>query len=104
MAQYDVYANPVKSERERYPYVIDMQNALYDQMQTRWVMPLAQTMLAKRTPQNLSPTVFVEGNAYYAMPTLTAPFFLRALGKPVSNVASQSLSLVSAIDAVMSGY
>jgi len=41
MSQFDIYANPNKNSRTAYPFIIDMQNNLVDDLATRIVAPLA---------------------------------------------------------------
>ena len=40
MAQFDVYRNPSKKTQEAYPFLVDVQNSVIDQLATRLVVPL----------------------------------------------------------------
>ena len=42
MPQFDVYVNPQPASRQSVPYVLDIQNALIDQLPTRLVMPISR--------------------------------------------------------------
>ena len=41
MAQFDVYENPSKATRKAYPYILELQNDVIEQIATRIVVPLA---------------------------------------------------------------
>jgi len=41
MPQFDIYANPNKKSRSAYPFIIDIQSNLIDDLATRIVAPLA---------------------------------------------------------------
>lgn len=41
MAQFDVYANPSKTQRGEIPWMVDIQSDILDKLPTRLVIPLA---------------------------------------------------------------
>ncbi len=40
MAQFDVYRNPSKKTSKAYPFLVDVQNSVIDQLATRLVVPV----------------------------------------------------------------
>lgn len=104
MAQFDVFANPQPASRDSVPYVVDVQNALIDQLSTRLVMPLSRVGTDQaRLPASLCPQVIVRGEMLSLMPHLAAPLAARALKKPVASLAHRAGEIAAAMDAVFSG-
>lgn len=104
MAQFDIYANPVKSQRADIPWCVDIQSDLLATLPTRLVIPLTTRQhVPPASPRRLSPPLHWAGETYFALPQMTAPFRTKDLGAAQGNVRSASSELVSAIDAVISG-
>jgi toxin CcdB len=104
MAQFDVYANPVKSQRDDIPWCVDIQSDLLGGLATRLVLPLAtRKHMPPLSPRRLCPLVQWEGESFVALPQLTAPFRVKDLGAAHGNLRSHANDLVAAVDAVMSG-
>lgn len=104
MAQYDVYTNPVVGARGVVPYVVNLQSDLISQLPSRLVAPLSRVGLKSKLPTNLSPSFLIEGESLAFMPHEAAPMGERSLGKPVTSLAAFSSQLLSALDAVTSGF
>ena len=105
MPQFDVYANPQPATRESVPYVLDIQNALIDQLATRLVMPMSRLGVGQvKLPRNLCPEVDISGEALTLMPHLSAPIPARLLKKPVASLGHRSHEVMSALDAVTAGF
>jgi toxin CcdB len=103
MAQYDVFSNPSSSAAEGIPYVVVIQSDLLDALATRLTMPLAELDLKVKVPAALCPIIVVNGKRLHALAHYAAPLPARLLKRPVDNVAAQASTLVSAMDAVLSG-
>ena len=105
MPQYDVYPNPSRSADHGFPYVVVIQSDLLDALPTRLAVPLALPEASPgRVPAALCPLVTVNGQRLHALAHYAAPLPARLLRQPVTNVATQSSTLVAAIDAVLSGF
>jgi toxin CcdB len=104
MAQYDVYVNPSKSASDGIPYVVVIQSNLLDALATRLTMPLSITDTSVKIPTSLCPVVVIKGKRFHALAHFAAPLPAKLLRRPVANVASQGSALVSAMDAVLSGF
>ena len=104
MAQYDVHANPSSSAAAGIPYVVVIQSDLLDALSTRLTVPLAVPEGASKVPHALCPVITVKGKRLHALAHFAAPLPAKVLRRPVDNVAAQSHVLVSAIDAVLSGF
>lgn len=42
MAQFDVYPNPGKTSKAHYPYLVDIQSSLLNELATRIIIPLGK--------------------------------------------------------------
>ncbi len=104
MAQYDVYANPSNSASTGIPYVVVIQSDLLEALSTRLTVPLAVADGATKVPHALCPVITVRGQRLHALAHFAAPLPVKALRRPVDNVGAQAHVLVSAIDAVLSGF
>ena len=104
MAQYDVYANPSSSAANGIPYVVVIQSDLLGALSTRLTVPLALQDGASKVPHALCPVITVKGKRLHALAHFAAPLPAKALRRPVDNVAAQAHALVTAIDAVLSGF
>jgi len=104
VAQFDIYANPVKSQREDIPWCVDIQSDLLSGLSTRLVLPLAaRKYMPPESPRRLCPQVQWEGESYVALPHMAAPFRTKDLASPRGNLRSRANELIAAVDAVMSG-
>ena len=104
MAQYDVFANPSSSAATGIPYVVVIQSDLLDALATRLTMPLAVLEFVGKVPTSLCPVIMVKGKRLHALAHYAAPLPARVLRRPVDNVTAQASTLVSAMDAVLSGF
>ena len=104
MAQYDVYANPSASAASGIPYVVVVQSDLLDALSTRLTVPLAAQEGSTKVPTALCPVITVKGQRLHALAHFAAPLPAKTLRRPVANVTTQASVLVSAIDAVLSGF
>ena len=103
MARYDVFANPSSSAADGIPYVVEIQSGLIDALATRLTIPLALPAVAK-VPTALCPVITVKGQRMHALAHYCAPLPAKLLRRPIDNVAAQGGALVSAMDAVLSGF
>ena len=78
-------------------------NARLDALATRLTMPLAALEVAHKVPTALCPVIMVKGKRLHALAHYAAPLPAKVLRRPVDNVAAQASTLVSAMDAVLSG-
>jgi toxin CcdB len=102
--QYDVYVNPSPATRDVYPYVVDVQNDLLSNFQTRLVIPLRlHESDLDDLPNRMSPVFVIKGIKVFLTPFLAAAIHKNNLKKSVANLRSQAHEITSAIDSVISG-
>ena len=104
MAQFDVFENPDRAQREGFPYLVVMQSDQLDHFSTRFVMPLIRMANPPAMlPRRLTQTVKVGGEALHLAPHLSASVPERQLRRPVASLRSQADMLRDALVAVISG-
>ncbi len=65
MAQFDYYANTDEDTNKTYPFIVDVQDALLEGLNSRVVIPLTPlSNLEKSYPKNLCPEITIEGKKY----------------------------------------
>ena len=65
MAQFDVYRNPSSKTNRAYPFLVDVQNSVIDQLATRLVVPLTKNKTTNSLyMKNLTPEIEFEGETY----------------------------------------
>ena len=104
MAQFHVYENPNKASRKTYPYVLDIQSDLLDDLRTTAVIPLSPVSLAaKAAITRLTPVVAFDGKSWVVLTPQIAGIDRSHVGKPVANLTSYRAELVAALDFLISG-
>lgn len=104
MAQFDVYRNPSKKSRQAYPYLVDVQNALLDDLATRLVVPLTPKQ-AKQSlyMQKLTPELEVDGETYLFLTQQLSSVPQDILNNPVGTLKHERELLINAIDFAIAG-
>ncbi|MBN8756659.1 MULTISPECIES: CcdB family protein [unclassified Variovorax] len=104
MAQFDIYANPSKTQRGEIPWMVDIQSDILDKLPARLVIPLAlRAHLPAVMPRSLCPIIGWNGSTLVALPHLAAPFRVKDLGPVQGSLRPQANDFVAALDAVISG-
>ena len=104
MAQFDVYLNPDLVQRERTPYLLDVQNSFLDRLATRVVVPLRRAEHAPLPMRELNPALEVQGQALVLDTAALAAIPARGLGQPVVSLRDASGDVISALDVLFGGY
>ena len=104
MSQFDIYANPNKKSRIAYPFIIDMQNNLVDDLSTRIVAPLAlYSKFKDQELKKLTPRVsYKEQELLILIPQITSmPAIL--LKEPVGSLSHLRDEIIGALDFAIIG-
>ena len=103
MKQFDVYANTDSDTNQAYPYFVDVQTELLDVLNSRVVIPLTTVLPDKRLPNNICPTVEINGEQYYLLAyqiTTVASSFLK---KHESSLLLNRTDILNSLDFLISG-
>ena len=74
MKQFDLYENVDPDSRETYPYFVDVQTDLLDDLNSRVVIPIAVVQDAKSFPKNLCPIVEIRNKNMLFSRTKLQPY------------------------------
>lgn len=104
MPQFDVYKNPSKKTGEAYPYLVDVQNSIIDQLATRLVVPLTNvnakpSMIMKK----LTPEIEFDSSVYLFMTQQLTSIPEDVLKNPVGTLEASRALLIDAIDFAITG-
>lgn len=104
MAQFDVYINPSKQTRKAYPYILDIQHSLIEDITTRVVVPLGDAKKFKNEElKGLTPKVDFEGkNLLILMPQITS-ISSKSLKDPVGTLSHLRDEIISSLDLAITG-
>lgn len=104
MAQFTVYANPNRSTHATYPYLLDIQSDLLDDLRTTVVIPLSPLRLAgKAAISRLCPVLDIDGESYVALTQQLAGVDRKTLGKTVCDLGRYRSDIIAALDFIISG-
>ncbi len=103
MKQFDLYENVDPDSRETYPYFVDVQTDLLDDLNSRVVIPIAVVQDAKSFPENLCPVVEIRNKEYalltHQITTVSASFLAHKKGSLLLNRSD----IISALDFLLTG-
>lgn len=104
MAQFTVYRNKNPQTRSAVPFLLDVQNDLLDDLETRVVVPLcAVPMMKGRILRTLTPVLEIEGERFVMLTPQMAGIPKSELGAPASRVEQHRFEIISAIDFLLTG-
>ncbi|MEY3760494.1 MAG: hypothetical protein RIR39_1985 [Pseudomonadota bacterium] len=104
MPQFDYYANTDKDTKTTYPFIVDVQDAILDKLNSRVVIPLTPlSNLVKFYPKNLCPEITIEGKEYALLTHQMASVSTRTLSNCEGSLAHIRTEIISAIDFLITG-
>ncbi|HEX4842467.1 MAG TPA: CcdB family protein [Limnobacter sp.] len=104
MAQFFAYKNSNKATQKTFPYLLDIQSNLLEDLRTTVVVPLcAQDAVSKTAITKLCPMFKIEGKPYIALTQQLAGIDRKLLGKPVVDLSSKQAEIIAALDFLVSG-
>jgi toxin CcdB len=104
MAQFTVYRNKSQRTKSTFPFLVDVQSDLLERLQTRVVIPLTKSAIAKKPMSNLMPILKFDGETYVLMTPQLAGVAQTDLGAPTGSLAEQRQVIVAAIDFLLKGF
>jgi toxin CcdB len=105
MPQFTVYRNEKPGSREEFPFLVDVQADLFEDLGTRVVIPLARAVeLAGFPTQYLIPVVAFLGRQYALLTPQVAAVVRGELGPQAGSLADQQRLISAAIDFLLRGF
>jgi toxin CcdB len=103
--QFTVYRNKSPRTKSTFPFLVDVQSDLLEQLQTRVVIPLTRTAgLARKPLSHLTPALKFDGESYILMTPQLAGVARSDLGAPAGSLAAERHAIVAAMDFLLTGY
>lgn len=103
MKQFDLYENTEPDSRRTYPFFVDVQTGLLEQLNSRVVIPMAPAKNAVSFPKNLCPIVEIDNKQYalltHQITTVSATFLAQRKGSLLLNRDE----IISALDFLLTG-
>ena len=105
MAQFTIYANANAQTKQLYPYLLELQSNLLNELATCMVAPL--TLLSQHSQlaiTRLTPVISVAGEDYLMQTMQLSAIARKQLGKAVSDASANNHEIIAAIDFLISGF
>jgi len=104
MAQFQLYQNKDKHSSNIYPFFIDVQNDLFDALNTRMVIPLTPlTQLDGLAPNKLCPTIHLPAGDFVILTQQMTSVPSKVLSESVGDLSAFRNEIIAAIDFLMTG-
>ena len=104
MAQFDVYRNPSSKTNKAYPFLVDVQNSVIDQLATRLVVPLTKNKTKNSLyMKNLTPEIEFEGETYLFLTQQLSSIPDDVLKDCIGSLEQSRELLIGAIDFAITG-
>ena len=105
MGQFTVHRNRSARTKGVFPFLLDVQSDLLEDLNTRVVVPLARGgAVAKRPMSHLTPLLAFEGEEYVLMTPELAGVAIADLGAPAGSLANQRDTIIAAMDFLLAGF
>lgn len=104
MAQFAVHRNRNARTAGRYPYLVDIQNDLLDDLRTRVVIPVERVSDPGKKPlARLTPVIAIAGETFMLMTPLMAGIAKDELGEIIAEVHDYRDVVLDAVDFLFLG-
>ena len=104
MSQFCIYKNDDKATQNAYPYFLDVQNDLLDELNSRVVIPLSSLTLVKhRDAKRLCPIINIEGSDYILLTHQIAAIQKTKLKTQVADLKSFRPEIIASLDLLITG-
>jgi toxin CcdB len=105
MAQFTVYRNKNPRTRTAFPFLVDVQSDLLEDLQTRVVIPLSKAAALTRKPvSHLMPMVDFEDGTYVLLTPELAGIARSDLGAAAGSLAQRRDVILAALDFLITGF
>lgn len=102
MNQFTLYKNENKNSKKTYPYLVDVQNDFFDELNSRIVIPLSShNVLNQTNAKKLCPMITVNNEQYVLLTHQMTSMPKTMLKKKVTSLESLRYEILGAIDFLM---
>jgi len=104
MSQFTLYKNENKNSKKAYPYFIDVQSDLLDDLNSRLVIPLsAQETLNNLNAKKLCPTIEIDEGIFVLLTHQMTSVPYSTLKNKVGSLEHYRYDILGAIDLLLTG-
>ena len=104
MHRFHAYQLRSATGRASYPLVLNVQSELVDGLRTRLVVPLAPAAAFKgKVISRLMPLLEIDGKTFVMLTAQMGSIRVRDMGKEVADLSSARLTILAAIDLLLTG-
>lgn len=104
MAQFSVYKNEDKATKKTYPYFLNVQNDLLDELNSRVVIPFSTpNFLKHRDAKKLCPIIKIDDKDFVLLTHQITTVPNSILNNKVVDVSSFRSEIIAAIDLLFTG-
>lgn len=104
MSQFTLYLNNDKSSKKTYPYFVDVQNNLLNDLNSRLVIPLTPAKkVNEKVAQKLCPTVSIDDEEFILVTNQMTTVPKSILKSEVDSLEHYRYQIIDAIDLLITG-
>lgn len=104
MAQFTIYKNKNPQTQAAIPLLLDVQNDLLNDLETRVVIPLCPVSAMRGKPlRTLTPVLEIEAESFVMLTPQMAGIPKSELGAPVTRLERYRFEIIAAIDFLVTG-
>ena len=104
MAQFDVYPSPSKISKAHYPYLVDIQSSLLNDLATRIVIPLGKrSAFDGQAMQGLTPEISFADEELLLLTPQVSSVPEKHLKSPIGSLSHFREQIVGALDLAITG-
>ena len=104
MSQFTLYRNVDSNSNKTYPYFVDIQNTLLNDLNSRVVIPLSpHTALQKTDVKNLCPIIDIDGTSFVLLTHQITSVPKSILKSEVTTLEHIRYEILGAMDMLISG-
>ena len=105
MSQFSVFENINSKTKNEYPFLVNVQNDLLNNLKTRVVIPMClSSSFGNKTITNLSPVFEIKGNKYVLLTSQLAGILVTELGPQVCDLSEFRHQFINALDFLFTGF
>ena len=104
MSQFTLYRNPDKATANTYPFFVDVQSDLLENLNTRLVIPLTPVeLIEKKAPSHLCPIIHLDEGDFVILTQQTTSVPTKILIEPTHDLSAFRDEIITAIDFLITG-
>jgi toxin CcdB len=104
MKQFTLYKNENKNSKKAYPYFVDVQSDLLDDLNSRAVIPLSpKSALHEINAEKLCPIIKIDEGLFVLLTHQMTSIPHSALKKEVTSIENYRYEILGAIDLLLTG-